>query len=183
VSRKLKVEREELNDLLQSLYLSILPPQQSVSTRAEDAHALWRSFLIYPEKKPGQSEPVISLLNDLWDLLESELFGPALQHSLGFLCGNAFQDLNEVVYGVSNNRFERVDETSPSQQQQTRPSPPLAKLIPALQTEVHKLLTNAGHESYLIKYSQGVCEMEAFRGFYEAIFFEQSDSSDGAQLI
>ncbi|GLE01323.1 hypothetical protein PINS_up010153 [Pythium insidiosum] len=185
VSRKARVEREELNELLQAVYLAILPPQ--TGSHADDQSALWRSFLIFPDKRPGQSEEVISLLNDLWDLLESDLFGPALQHSLGFLCGNAFQDLNEVVYGVTTHRLVDVDvdaDADAPAQQQPKPSPALAKLIPALQTEVNKLLTNADGDSYLVKYSQGVGEMEAFRSFYEAIFFQQDDASDAmARLI
>ncbi|KAJ0394061.1 hypothetical protein P43SY_002162 [Pythium insidiosum] len=176
VSRKARVDREELNELLQAVYLAILPPQTGSHT--DDQSALWRSFLIFPDKRPGQSEEVISLLNDLWDLLESDLFGPALQHSLGFLCGNAFQDLNEVVYGVTSHRFVDAEAAA-----QPKPSPALAKLIPALQTEVNKLLTNADGDSYLVKYSQGVGEMEAFRAFYEAVFFQQDDASEAVPRL
>ncbi|TMW56860.1 hypothetical protein Poli38472_006870 [Pythium oligandrum] len=180
VSRKLKVERDELNELLQSIYLSIIPTD---GTQSAEVEALWRSFLIYPDKRDDQDEHVISLLNDLWDLLETDLFGPALQDSLGFLCGNAFQDLNEVVYGCTSRRFVETEEELRAQGQQQKASPALAKLIPALQTEVNKLLTNSGPESYLVKYSQGVGEMERFRNFYEAIFFMQEEDEAVMQLI
>lgn len=177
VSRKAKVEREELNELLQSIFLSIIPFNE-VSLSSENAPelTLWRSFLIYADKKPSQNEHVISLLNDLWDLLDSDLFAPALQHSLGFLCGNAFQDLNEVVYGFTTQRIIEEEEEA----RLAKPAPALAKLIPCLQAEISKLLSS-GTDSYVVKYSQGVGEMEAFRNFYEAIFFQQDDLV--AQLI
>ncbi|KAG2889086.1 hypothetical protein PC114_g18111, partial [Phytophthora cactorum] len=143
----------------------------------------WREFLIYPDKQKGQDEHVISLLNDLWDLLESDLFMPALQHSLGFLCGNAFQDLDDVVYGPSKPEARVVEDNA--EPAKKKPAPPLAKLIPCLQTEMSKLLLSSGPDSYAAKYSQGVGEMEAFRNFYEAIFFEQSaqDTYMGSTLI
>lgn len=177
VSRKAKVEREELNELLQSLFLSLLPSPESDAT---DALVQWRAFLIYPDKQPAQNEHVISLLNDLWDLLDSDLFAPALQHSLGFLCGNAFQDLNEVVYGVAASHAQDARVVEVVDEPKRKPAPALAKLIPCLQTEISKLLSS-GSESYVVKYSQGVGEMEAFRNFYEAIFFQQDDLV--AQLI
>uniref|UniRef100_K3X6D2 Peroxisomal biogenesis factor 3 n=1 Tax=Globisporangium ultimum (strain ATCC 200006 / CBS 805.95 / DAOM BR144) TaxID=431595 RepID=K3X6D2_GLOUD len=176
VSRKAKVEREELNELLQSIFLSILPSPSVLESPEAPELALWRSFLIYADKKPSQNEHVISLLNDLWDLLDSDLFAPALQHSLGFLCGNAFQDLNEVVYGVTSHKIIEEEEEARLQ----KPAPPLAKLIPCLQSEISKLLSS-GQDSYVFKYSQGVGEMETFRNFYEAIFFQQDDLV--AQLI
>lgn len=167
------MERQELSELLQEIFLTVVP--SSVSSTADDSPelALWRSFLIYADKQPGQSEQVISLLNDLWDLLESELFLPALQQSLGFLCGKAFQDVSATVYGVT----QRVEE------EDSKPAPPLAKLIPCLQAETGKMLSPGLPEGYLESYSQGVGEMEAFRTFYEAIFFQQDDSEVGGQLI
>ncbi|TYZ64023.1 hypothetical protein PybrP1_003542 [[Pythium] brassicae (nom. inval.)] len=182
VSRKAKVEREELNELLQSIFLAVVPSQTGSSSVASDHGgeqlALWRSFLIYSDKKPSQNEHVISLLNDLWDLLDSDLFAPALQHSLGYLCGNAFQDLNEVVYGFVASEHRVIEEEE--EIRRTKPAPALAKLIPCLQAEIGKLLSS-GPESYVFKYSQGVGEMEQFRNFYEAIFFQQDDLV--AQLI
>lgn len=175
VSRKAKVEREELNELLQSIFLSVIP---SSSSESATELATWRSFLIYADKKPSQNEHVISLLNDLWDLLDSDLFSPALQHSLGFLCGNAFQDLNEVVYGFVASQHRVIEEEEEARL--AKPAPALAKLIPCLQAEIGKLLAS-GPDSYVFKYSQGVGEMEAFRNFYEAIFFQQDDLV--AQLI
>ncbi|EGZ16190.1 hypothetical protein PHYSODRAFT_334375 [Phytophthora sojae] len=188
VSRKAAVTADELNELLQALFLAVLPSPAAVAAaeKQEDSAELrkWRAFLIYPDKQKGQDEHVISLLNDLWDLLESDLFMPALQHSLGFLCGNAFQDLDDVVYGPSKPE-PRVVEDSAAEPPQKKPAPPLAKLIPCLQSEMNKLLMSSGPESYAAKYSQGVGEMEAFRNFYEAIFFEQSaqDSYMGSALI
>ncbi|OWZ16566.1 hypothetical protein PHMEG_0009621 [Phytophthora megakarya] len=188
VSRKAAVRADELNELLQALFLEVLPSPAAVvaAEKQEDSAELqkWRAFLIYPDKQKGQDEHVISLLNDLWDLLESDLFVPALQHSLGFLCGNAFQDLDDVVYGPSKPE-PRVEEDNATAEQPKKPAPPLAKLIPCLQAEMNKLLLSAGQESYAAKYSQGVGEMEAFRNFYEAIFFEQSaqDSYMGSTLI
>lgn len=175
MTRKAEVPREELNELLQALFVDVMPSLAATDAeRPEDSAELhkWRAFLIYPEKQRGQSEQVISLLNDLWDLLESELFAPALQQSLGFLCGNAFQDLNDVVYGSATD----------AEGDAVRAPPPLAKLIPCLQTEVAKLLQPTGPESYAAKYSQGVGEIAAFRDFYEAIFF-QSDEALGSQFI
>ncbi|KAF4318617.1 hypothetical protein BBO99_00007236 [Phytophthora kernoviae] len=172
VSRKAAVQPEELNELLQALFLAVLPSPATIkaSENQNDSAELsmWRGFLIYPDKQKGQDEHVISLLNDLWDLLESDLFMPALQHSLGFLCGNAFQDLDDVEVKA-----------------QKKPAPPLAKLIPCLQSEMGKLLMASGPDSYVTKYSQGVGEMEAFRNFYEAIFFEQSaqEAHMGSALI
>ncbi|DBA04573.1 TPA: hypothetical protein N0F65_011121 [Lagenidium giganteum] len=184
VNSKLKVDREELNDLLQSIYLSIVPSTSVAGTAIDEEDdakwAMWRSFLIYSEKKAGQDEEVISLLNDLWDLLDSELFPPALQQSLAFLCGNAFQDLNEHVYGYTEHKMLVEDVTN--EQDTAKKAPPLAKLIPMLQTEIGKLLTatNAsdGQPSYSRKYSQGLGELEAFRNFYEAIFFQHADEGD-----
>ncbi|KAE9034023.1 hypothetical protein PR003_g8635 [Phytophthora rubi] len=188
VSRKAAVSAEELNELLQALFLAVLPSPAAVAAaeKQEDLKELrkWRAFLIYPDKQQGQDEHVISLLNDLWDLLESDLFMPAVQHSLGFLCGNAFQDLDDVVYGPSKPE-PRVVEDSAAEPPQKKPAPPLAKLIPCLQSEMNKLLMSSGSESYAAKYSQGVGEMEAFRNFYEAIFFEQSAQGSymGSALI
>ncbi|RLN75045.1 hypothetical protein BBJ28_00012669 [Nothophytophthora sp. Chile5] len=186
VSRKAAVQRDELNELLQALFLAVLPSPAAVaaaeSQEASPELQMWRAFLIYPDKQSGQDEHVISLLNDLWDLLESDLFMPALQHSLGFLCGNAFQDLGDVVYGPSDVESTLVDpEAEKEEKQKQKPAPPLAKLIPCLQAEMGKLLLVSGPESYAAKYSQGVGEMEAFRNFYEAIFFEQGGQD--AQLI
>ncbi|KAI9915677.1 hypothetical protein PsorP6_008545 [Peronosclerospora sorghi] len=165
VSRKAAVKEDELNQLLQALFIAVLPSPAAVAAaeRHEDLTELsmWREFVIYPEKQKGQDEHVISLLNDLWDLLESDLFMPALQQSLSFLCGNAFQDFSDVVYRSENNLEEK-------------PVPPLAKLIPSLQAEASKLLLSSGPDSYAAKYSLGMGEMEAFRSFYETIFFEQS---------
>lgn len=180
VSRKAKVEREELNELLQSIFLTIMPSPTGGRDESADELTLWRSFLIYADKKPAQNEHVISLLNDVWDLLDSDLFAPALEHSLGFLCGNAFQDLNEVVYGVVASEGPRFIEEEDEEARRTKPAPALAKLIPCLQVEIGKLLAS-GPESYVVKYSQGVGEIEAFRNFYEAIFFQQDDLV--AQLI
>ncbi|GMF65017.1 unnamed protein product [Phytophthora lilii] len=189
VSRKAAVKADELNELLQALFLAVLPSPAAVAAaeKQEDSAELrkWREFLIYPDKQKGQDEHVISLLNDLWDLLESDLFMPALQHSLGFLCGNAFQDLDDVVYGPSK-PVPRVEEDNTAEPLKKKPAPPLAKLIPCLQSEMNKLLMSSGPDSYAAKYSQGVGEMEAFRNFYEAIFFEQSapqDSYMGSALI
>jgi peroxin-3 len=188
VSRKAAVRADELNELLQALFLAVLPSPAAVAAaeKQEDSPELhkWREFLIYPDKQKGQDERVISLLNDLWDLLESDLFMPALQHSLGFLCGNAFQDLDDVVYGPSKPEAS-VEGGNAAEPPQKKPAPPLAKLIPCLQAEMNKLLLSSGPDSYAAKYSQGVGEMEAFRNFYEAIFFEQSaqDSYMGAALI
>ncbi|KAE8911648.1 hypothetical protein PF005_g8955 [Phytophthora fragariae] len=188
VSRKAAVSAEELNELLQALFLAVLPSPAAVAAaeKQEDLKELrkWRAFLIYPDKQQGQDEHVISLLNDLWDLLESDLFMPAVQHSLGFLCGNAFQDLDDVVYGPSKPE-PRVVEDSAAEPPQKKPAPPLAKLIPCLQSEMNKLLMSSGSVSYAAKYSQGVGEMEAFRNFYEAIFFEQSAQGSymGSALI
>ncbi|GMF24699.1 unnamed protein product [Phytophthora fragariaefolia] len=188
VSHKAAVTADELNELLQALFLAVLPSPAAVAAaeKQEDSAELrkWRAFLIYPDKQKGQDEHVIGLLNDLWDLLESDLFMPALQHSLGFLCGNAFQDLDDVVYGTSKSE-PRVEEDNTAEPPQKKPAPPLAKLIPCLQSEVNKLLMSTGPDSYAAKYSQGVGEMEAFRNFYEAIFFEQStqDSYMGSALI
>lgn len=171
------MERQELSELLQEIFLTVVPSPVSSSAEEDSPElARWRSFLIYADKQPGQSEQVISLLNDLWDLLESELFLPALQQSLGFLCGKAFQDVSATVYGVS----QRVEEED---QVQSKPAPPLAKLIPCLQAETGKMLSPGLPEGYLESYSQGVGEMEAFRTFYEAIFFQQDDSEVGGQLI
>ncbi|POM69269.1 Hypothetical protein PHPALM_14457 [Phytophthora palmivora] len=187
VSRKAAVRAEELNELLQALFLAVLPSPTAVAAaeKQEDSAELqkWREFLIYPDKQKGQDEHVISLLNDLWDLLESDLFMPALQHSLGFLCGNAFQDLDDVVYGPSKSEPRIVEDNAAEPPK--KPAPPLAKLIPCLQAEMNKLLLSSGPDSYAAKYSQGVGEMEAFRNFYEAIFFEQStqDSYMGSTLI
>lgn len=177
VAKKASVPREELNALLQALFADVMPaisPDGAAVDEAREEQELrkWRAFLIYPDKKRGQSEQVISLLNDLWDLLESDLFAPALLHSLGFLCGNAFQDLNDVVYGAKHGDNTQTPE----------PAPALAKLIPCLQTEVGKLLQTTGPDSYVNKYSQGVGEMETFRNFYEAIFF-QPDEAVGMQFI
>ncbi|KAG1699543.1 hypothetical protein DVH05_012954 [Phytophthora capsici] len=183
VSRKAAVTADELNELLQALFLSVLPSPAAVAAAEKQKTSTelqkWREFLIYPDKQKGQDEHVISLLNDLWDLLESDLFLPALQHGLGFLCGNAFQDLDDVVYGSSKTVVEDAAETK------KKPAPPLAKLIPCLQAEMNKLLLSSGPDSYATKYSQGVGEMEAFRNFYEAIFFEQSaqDPYMGSALI
>jgi hypothetical protein len=182
VTKKTSVSRDELNALLQALFADVMPTISADGAAADEERderelRKWRAFLIYPDKRRGQSEQVISLLNDLWDLLESDLFAPALQHSLGFLCGNAFQDLNDVVYGAS-----RGAETGGEAVPASHPPPPLAKLIPCLQTEVGKLLQASGTDSYVAKYSQGVGEMEAFRNFYEAIFF-QPDESVGMQFI
>ncbi|KAE9343893.1 hypothetical protein PF008_g9482 [Phytophthora fragariae] len=188
VSRKAAVSAEELNELLQALFLAVLPSPAAVAAaeKQEDLKELrkWRAFLIYPDKQQGQDEHVISLLNDLWDLLESDLFMPAVQHSLGFLCGNAFQDLDDVVYGPSKPE-PRVVEDSAAEPPQKKPAPPLAKLIPCLQSEMNKLLMSSGSVSYAAKYSQVVGEMEAFRNFYEAIFFEQSAQGSymGSALI
>lgn len=179
MTKKTSVSRDELNALLQALFADVMPSISADGAPVDEAQEekelrKWRSFLIYPDKRRGQSEQVISLLNDLWDLLESDLFAPALQHSLGFLCGNAFQDLNDVVYGSKRDADAGVESSNPP--------PPLAKLIPCLQTEVGKLLQASGPDSYVAKYSQGVGEMEAFRNFYEAIFF-QPDDSVGMQFI
>lgn len=186
VSKKLKVEKEELNELLQDIYLSIIP-SRNVCEEDLDRWATWRSFLIYDEKKPNQSEAVISLLNDLWDLLESDLFAPALQQSLAYLCGNAFQDLCDHVYGDTERKIVIVkeDERDSSESPRTddaeipppRQAPALAKLVPMLQAEVNKLLTLAesGNSSYSQKYSMGLGELEAFRNFYEAIYFQQDE--------
>ncbi|KAG2764695.1 hypothetical protein PC129_g15059 [Phytophthora cactorum] len=187
VSRKAAVTADELNELLQALFLAVLPSPAAVAAaeKQKDSAELhkWREFLIYPDKQKGQDEHVISLLNDLWDLLESDLFMPALQHSLGFLCGNAFQDLDDVVYGPSKPEARVVEDNA--EPAKKKPAPPLAKLIPCLQTEMSKLLLSSGPDSYAAKYSQGVGEMEAFRNFYEAIFFEQSaqDTYMGSTLI
>ncbi|KAL3661413.1 hypothetical protein V7S43_013616 [Phytophthora oleae] len=184
VSRKAAVTADELNELLQALFLVVLPSPAAVAAAEKQEHSTelrkWREFLIYPDKQKGQDEHVISLLNDLWDLLESDLFLPALQHSLGFLCGNAFQDLDDVVYGSS----KPVEEDNAAETKK-KPAPPLAKLIPCLQAEMNKLLLSSGTDSYAANYSQGVGEMEAFRNFYEAIFFEQSaqDPFMGSALI
>ncbi|KAG7391898.1 hypothetical protein PHYPSEUDO_003104 [Phytophthora pseudosyringae] len=185
VSRKAAVRADELNALLQALFVAVLPSPAAVAAaeKHEPSAELrkWREFLIYPDKQKGQDEHVISLLNDLWDLLESDLFMPALQHSLGFLCGNAFQDLDDVVYGPSKPEVEDTAAEPPKK----KPAPPLAKLIPCLQAEMNKLLLSSGPDSYAAKYSQGVGEMEAFRTFYEAIFFEQGaqDAYMGSALI
>ncbi|ETK79919.1 hypothetical protein F441_14526 [Phytophthora nicotianae CJ01A1] len=187
VSRKAAVTADELNELLQALFLAVLPSPAAVAAaeKQEDSAELhkWREFLIYPDKQQGQDEHVISLLNDLWDLLESDLLMPALQHSLGFLCGNAFQDLDDVVYGPSKPEPQVVEDNA--EPPKKKPAPPLAKLIPCLQAEMNKLLLSSGPDSYAAKYSQGVGEMEAFRNFYEAIFFEQSaqDPYMGSTLI
>uniref|UniRef100_H3GTE3 Peroxisomal biogenesis factor 3 n=1 Tax=Phytophthora ramorum TaxID=164328 RepID=H3GTE3_PHYRM len=187
VSRKAAVRADELNELLQALFLAVLPSPAAVAAteKQQDSAELrkWHEFLIYPDKQKGQDEHVISLLNDLWDLLESDLFMPALQHSLGFLCGNAFQDLDDVVYGPSKPEPRVVEDNAVEPTK--KPAPPLAKLIPCLQSEMNKLLLSAGPDSYAAKYSQGVGEMEAFRNFYEAIFFEQGsqDSFTGSALI
>ncbi|KAG7391577.1 hypothetical protein PHYBOEH_006639 [Phytophthora boehmeriae] len=191
VSRKAAVQPEELNELLQALFLAVLPSPAAVKAAENQSDSkelsMWRGFLIYPDKRKGQDEHVISLLNDLWDLLESDLFMPALQHSLGFLCGNAFQDLDDVVYGPSNAEPRVVEENAAEKEAKSKkkPAPPLAKLIPCLQSEMGKLLMASGPDSYAAKYSQGVGEMEAFRNFYEAIFFEQSaqEASMGSALI
>ncbi|CEG37940.1 peroxisomal biogenesis factor 3 [Plasmopara halstedii] len=175
VSQKAAVTTNELNEVLQTLFLDILPSTVAVAAaeKHEDSAELrkWRGFLVYPEKLQGQDENLISLLNDLWDLLESNLFLPALQHSLGFLCGNAFQDLDDVVYGPRNSEPQDVENHDAKPE---KPAPPLAKLIPCLQAEMNKLLLSSGPDSYAAKYSQEVGEIETFRSFYEAIFFEQS---------
>ncbi|CAI5746154.1 unnamed protein product [Peronospora destructor] len=158
---------------------------QRRSTKNQTELNMWREFLIYPDKQKDQDEHVICLLNDLWDLLESDLFMPALQHSLGFLCGNAFQDLDDVVYGPSTQEH-RVVEDNATELPEKKPAPPLAKLIPCLQAEMNKLLLpSGGPNSYAAKYSQGIGEIEAFRNFYKAIFFEQStqDSYMGPNFI
>uniref|UniRef100_A0AAV1UDJ0 Peroxisomal biogenesis factor 3 n=1 Tax=Peronospora matthiolae TaxID=2874970 RepID=A0AAV1UDJ0_9STRA len=188
VSRKVAVQAEELNQLLQALFLAVLPSPAAVEAAATHEElpelSMWREFLTYPEKQKGQDEHVISLLNDFWDLLESDLFMPALQNSLGFLCGNAFQDLDDVVYG-SSNAVNRPVEDNAADVLIKKPAPPLAKLIPCLQAETNKLVLSSGPDSYAARYSQGVEEIEAFRSFYEAIFFEQSaqDSCMGPALI
>ncbi|CAI5712389.1 unnamed protein product [Peronospora farinosa] len=178
VSCKATVRADELNELLQTLFLAVMPSLTAVAAAEKHEEStelnMWREFLIYPDKQKDQDEHVICLLNDLWDLLESDLFMPALQHSLRFLCGNAFQDLDDVVYGPSKQEC-RVVEDNAAELPEKKPAPPLAKLIPCLQAETNKLLLpSGGPNSYAAKYSQGVEEMEAFRNFYEAIFFEQS---------
>ena len=188
VSRKTAVTAEELNQLLQALFVAVLPSPAAVAAAAKHEElpevVMWREFLIYSDKQQGQNEHVISLFNDLWDLLESDLFMPALQNSLSYLCGNAFQDLEDVVYGPSNLESQPVEDNADNIPT-TRPAPPLAKLIPCLQAETNKLLLSSGPNSNAAKYSQGVGEIEAFRNFYEAIFFEEStqDSSMGSALI
>ncbi|CAI5703020.1 unnamed protein product [Peronospora effusa] len=189
VSCKATVRADELNELLQTLFLAVMPSLTAVAAAEKHEEStelnMWREFLIYPDKQKDQDEHVICLLNDLWDLLESDLFMPALQHSLRFLCGNAFQDLDDVVYGPSKQEC-RVVEDNTAELPEKKPAPPLAKLIPCLQAETNKLLlSSGGPNSYAAKYSQGVEEMEAFRNFYEAIFFEQStqDSYMGPNII
>ena len=181
VSCKAAVRADELNELLQTLFLAVLPSLAAVAAAQKHEEStelnMWREFLIYPDKQKGQDEHVICLLNDLWDLLESDFFMPALQHSLGFLCANAFQDLDDVVYGPSK-QGHRVVEDNAAELPEEKPAPPLAKLIPCLQAEMNKLLLpSGGPNSYAAKYSKGVEEMEAFRNFYEAIFFEKSHDS------
>ncbi|CAH0475323.1 unnamed protein product [Peronospora belbahrii] len=189
VSRKVTVRDDELNELLQALFLAVLPSPAAVAATEKHEEStemsMWREFMIYPDKQKGQNEHVISLLNDLWDLLESDLFVPVLQHSLGYLCGNAFQDLDDVVYGPSKQE-SCIVENNATVLPEKKAAPPLAKLIPCLQAEMSKLLQSSeGPDSYVAKYSQGLGEMEAFRNFYEAIFFEQStqDSHIGSTLI
>ncbi|TDH67112.1 hypothetical protein CCR75_006201 [Bremia lactucae] len=177
VSQKTAVIADELNELLQDLFLAVLPTPDAVSAAGKQESSAelrkWQEFLIYPEKRNGEDEHVISLLNDLWDLLESNLFLPALQHSLGFLCGNSFQDLDDVVYGQGKFESQTVD-SSTAKPFHKNLAPPLAKLIPCLQAEMNKLLLSSGPNTYAAKYSQGLNEIEAFQNFYEAVFFEQS---------